>query len=258
MNEKMPQSKATDQKSRVHNLVPKKLEEQLLKAGSRVFLTQFPNPERKGCPDAKLLKALAWRRQFPEVREVVEHLTRCSPCSQEHRRYLRGYRTYKTSLRIAALLFLVLSATWLWLRFFTVPEKKEAPEIIKKAPIVAPQVPPQPEAREVALDLRNRSYTRGEGTPRTTGTVKNALSLPRERLRLKIYLPLGSEAGKYEVQLRKGSTPIVFISGQAQIRAGITTFEFPADLSSLTPGNYFLAVRPPESTVWRVYAVVVP
>ncbi len=253
----MSQSKLPDQRPRVRNRVPKKLEEQLLKAGSRVFLTQFPNPERRGCPDAKLLKDLAWRRRFPEISEVVGHLTECSPCCQEHRRYLRGYRTYKTGLRIAAVLLLALGATWLWLRFFTLPDKKQTPEIIKKAPTVAPQQLPNPEPREVALDLRNRSYTRGE-TPPQVETEKNALRLPRERLRLKVYLPLGSEAGKYEVQIRKRSTPIVVVTGQAQIQAGVTTFEFPADLSSFTPGNYSLAIRPPESTVWRVYAVVVP
>ena len=253
----MSESKPPDQRPRVQNPVPKKLEDQLLKAGSRVFLTQFPNPERRGCPDARLLRDLAWRRRFPEISEVVGHLTECSPCCQEHRRYLRGYRTYKTGLRIAAVLLLALGATWLWLRFFTLPEKKQAPEIIKKAPIVAPQVPPQPEVREVALDLRNRSYTRGE-TPPQVETEKNALRLPRERLRLKVYLPLGSEAGKYEVQIRKGSESILKLTGTAHVQNGITVFTIEADLSSFVPGNYLLAIRPPESTVWRVYAVVVP
>jgi len=256
VNERMSQSKPPGQKPRVQKSVPKKLEEQLLKAGSRVFLTQFPNPGRQGCPESKLLKNLAWRRRFPEVSEVVEHLTQCSPCSQEHRRYLRGYWTFKTTQRIAAVLLLTLGATWLWLRFFNVSEKP--PEIIKKPPVVTPPPPPQPEPRDVALDLRNRSYSRGEDVPHKNGTEKDSLKLPREQLRLKVYLPLGSEAGKYDVQIRKRSDPILKISGKAQVRDGVTTLEFQADLSSLVPGDYFLAVRPPESTVWRIYSVVVP
>ncbi len=258
MNESMSQSKLPDQKPETRNSLPKKLEEQILKAGSRVFLTQFPNPERKGCPDAKLLKDLAWRRRFPEVRDVVEHLTHCSPCSQDHRRHVRGYRTFRTSLRIAAILLLAMGVTWLWLRFFQVPEMKQAPDVIKKAPVVAPQPSPVPEPREVALDLRNRSYTRGESTPPTTGPGKNPLRLPRQRLRLKIYLPLGSEAGKYEVQIRKGSAAILAFSGQAQIQAGVTMLEIQGDSSSLVPGIYSLAIRPLESAVWRVYALAVP
>src|SRR5712691_5658661 len=107
----MSQSKPPGQRPKVQNSVPKKMEEQLLKAGSRVFLSQFPNAQRQGCPDAKLLQDLAWRRRFPEAREVIEHLTHCSPCSQEHRRYLRSYRTYKATLQIAALLLLTLGAT---------------------------------------------------------------------------------------------------------------------------------------------------
>ena len=41
-----------------------------------IFATDFPNPERRGCPEnveAKL-KALAWRRRFPEAQKLISHL----------------------------------------------------------------------------------------------------------------------------------------------------------------------------------------
>jgi hypothetical protein len=255
---RMSQSKPPGQKPGAEKSVPKKLEEQLLKAGSRMFLTQFPNPKEQGCPDGKFLKALAWRRPFPKAPEVVEHLTACSPCSQKHRRHLRDYRTFKTTQRIAAVVLLTLGATWLWLRFFNISEKKQIPDIIRKAPVVTPPPPRQVEPREIALDLRNRSYTRGENVPPKSGTEKNGLQLPREQLRVKVHLPLGSEAGKYDVQIRKKSEPILRISGRARVQGGVTTLEFEADLSSFAPGSYFLAVRPPDSVVWRIYSIVVP
>lgn len=53
------------------------------------------------------------------------------------------------------------------------------------------------------------------------------------------------------------SDPILKISGRAQVQGGVTTLEFQADLSSFVHGDYFLAVRPADSVVWRIYSVVV-
>src|SRR6266446_5696241 len=54
----------------------------LERAMARVVMTQFPNPERKGCPGATVLRAIATKRIC--MRDpAIEHVGRCSPCFRE-------------------------------------------------------------------------------------------------------------------------------------------------------------------------------
>ena len=49
---------------------------------ARVVMTQFPNPERKGCPGATVLRAIATKRI--SMRDPsIEHVGVCSPCFRE-------------------------------------------------------------------------------------------------------------------------------------------------------------------------------
>ena len=49
---------------------------------ARVVMTQFPNPERKGCPGATVLRAIAGKRI--SMRDPsIEHVGVCSPCFRE-------------------------------------------------------------------------------------------------------------------------------------------------------------------------------
>jgi hypothetical protein len=75
-----------------------------------IFATDFPNPERRGCPEnveAKL-KALAWRRKFPEAQELISHLGSCSPCYQEHAEFVRQHRSRQRLYQLAAVAVLVV------------------------------------------------------------------------------------------------------------------------------------------------------
>src|SRR5207245_9885813 len=54
----------------------------LERAMARVVMTQFPNPERKGCPGATVLRAIAGKRI--SMRDPsIEHVGICSPCFRE-------------------------------------------------------------------------------------------------------------------------------------------------------------------------------
>src|SRR5689334_16705561 len=63
------------------------------------ILRNYPNPERRGCPDQPNLNAAANRR-LPHEDPLWQHITHCSPCYQrflefraavlDHRRARRG------------------------------------------------------------------------------------------------------------------------------------------------------------------------
>jgi hypothetical protein len=54
------------------------------------FNSSHPNPQRKGCPDPKLIRDLVFKRikDQSKLAEVVEHCAKCSPCSREARIFL--------------------------------------------------------------------------------------------------------------------------------------------------------------------------
>jgi hypothetical protein len=54
----------------------------LERAMARVVMTQFPNPERKGCPGATVLRAIATKR-ISMRDSAIEHVGVCSPCFRE-------------------------------------------------------------------------------------------------------------------------------------------------------------------------------
>jgi hypothetical protein len=52
----------------------------------KAFMVGYPNPNRKGCLDPKLLCDAAFKRINKEqFFVVVEHLAKCSPCAREAR-----------------------------------------------------------------------------------------------------------------------------------------------------------------------------
>ena len=100
---------STSKPSKPDSLSPKE-EREMRETLRDIFATDFPNPERRGCPEnveAKL-KALAWRRKFPEAQELISHLGSCSPCYQEHEEFVRQHRSRQRLYRLAAVAVLVV------------------------------------------------------------------------------------------------------------------------------------------------------
>jgi hypothetical protein len=65
---------------------PENYDQQTQRAIDEVFGSANPNPERVGCLSQDELKGLAERR-LPIGAPGYEHLTKCSPCYLEFRRF---------------------------------------------------------------------------------------------------------------------------------------------------------------------------
>jgi hypothetical protein len=226
--------------SRTTNAVTMRDAERLVKATRRMLLGGgYPNPERVGCPGSKVLEDLARDRiDLRDAKDWILHLGCCSPCFIEYttfRQQARKRKRVEYALAMAAMVALFVVGGWLWraLRFPGIGGKPNVPSVAKYQP--------------VTLDLRNRIVLRGEQPPSApTGPIQ----LPRGSLDLKIFLPVGSEAGKYEVRVspRLGKT-VVTATGSAVIHSGITVLKVKLDTLRLNSGNYVLGIgQPGEAT----------
>jgi len=212
-------------------------EERLLEAGRSVFSTSFPNPNREGCPDPEVIKAIAFRRVDPaKYRDFMVHMSRCSPCFNDFGR-LREQAKRQKRLRIlavaAAVIVVVGLTAWLWsgLRRHRGGGPFEA----------------------AALDLTHRGILRGD----QGNAPKPPLELARGRLELTIYLPNGNEPGIYELEvLKQAAAPVWSGEGQARIENHTNTLRLKINLSRSEPGQYFLAVRP-KGWDWAYYPLVI-
>ena len=113
----------------------------------------------------------------------------------------------------AVLVLAVLVAYFAFLRVDS-PVRQEA--VQPGAPTETPQrddsirsaPPSQPDYEMAMLDLRNASPTR---TVQPSGSTSNVqpIEIPRGLLALTVQLPVGSEAGSYEVEIRKPNQPAI-------------------------------------------------
>jgi hypothetical protein len=79
--------------------------------------------------------------------------------------------------------------------------------------------------------------------------------LPAKRLDLTIFLPIGSEPGRYDVKLLKSvDESLLNASGQAQVEHGLTILRTRLDLAGRPPGSFLIGLRQPPS-VWTYYPV---
>lgn len=212
------------------------------------YEASFRNPERQGCPDRSKLTALARGRVFPDSQEVVSHLSHCSPCSRDLTLLIRQYRSRQWVFRVAAVALIAVGvaayASW---RIMHSPRLSELQPIVKTSvpkPVLPPEtsVPPaqaqrSPEVQIVLLDLRNRGVTRGVNTK-----AGEDLALPKGRLKLSVYLPIGSEEGAYEVRI-SGRGQSQRAKGQASFKNHITVLTVGADTGTFEAGRYVLAIR---------------
>jgi hypothetical protein len=203
-----------------------------------VILTQFPNPERKDCPGTPVLLTIA-KKRISMTDPALDHAGRCSPCFAELTNIRRAIRkqnvAWITGTAAAAVILLAVL-----LGYFGFQKDKT----------------PTPAAQQVAavLDLRNASATRSVQSPRSE---QLPIEIPRGLLRLTIDLPTGSEAGSYEVQIRKpDQTANLGVNGQASIKNGITELTVEINTTSLTGGPYDFGWRMPGAD-WRYYAVLI-
>jgi len=234
--------------------LPPRLEAQLLAATARILRTGFPNAERTGCPPRQTLEVVARKAMSDiESRNVVDHLTCCSPCFAEYERLMRRERIWRNTKLLAlcaSVLITVGLAVWFY-AFRTSPDRRiPEPTVVQKEP--APRQGVATEFEIAVLDLRNQSPIRGDQPP-TPGS--DVASLPARRLALSVYLPIGSEVGEYEMQiLREAETPLLAQKGTAALEDHNIVVRIRADLTGLDSGRYLLRLRR-DSYSWRYYPV---
>jgi len=196
--------------------------------------TEFPNPERIGCPGNALLKGIAQGKvSLTEAEPWLDHLGSCSPCFQEFKEFRRQSalerRRVLTWVATAAVL-LVMVGGWLWVR------GRHSVETTDTA----------------VLDLRERSVARGQGQSETGHAP---LEIPRTAKHLILDLPIGSKEGPYEVGLlTETGDQILHATGIAQLHDHITDLRVGIDLSDVRAGAYSLGVRQP-GLEWTRYPI---
>ena len=204
----------------------------------QAILRDYPNPERRGCPGFNVLRRLA-SFDLPQTSDPAwEHVIHCSPCYAE----FLGFRAETKVVRrrgrqrmrlifAAAAVVIVLCGMWLAGRQFLGPRGQVPPQI-------AANVPPTP----AYLDLEPIEISRGG----SDGEGKHSnLVLPVGDLDLRIRLPIGSEDGRYQVQIlsQPGGRPLAFGQGAAALEEHSVLLTTRLNLKGLKPGNYYMAFR---------------
>ena len=196
--------------------------------------TEFPNPERIGCPGSALLKGIAQGKvSLTEAEPWLDHLGSCSPCFEEFKAFRKQsaiqHRRVLTWVATAAVLLFAVGG-WLWVR------ARHSVEATDTA----------------VLDLRERSVARGQSQD---GTGQVPLQLPKAAKHLVLYLPIGSKEGPYDLGLlTETGDEILSATGIAELKDHITGLRVDVDLSSVRAGAYSLGVRQ-AGLEWTRYPV---
>lgn len=230
---------------------------EVVELGRKQAETSFPNPDRTGCPDNSVLKAMAHRSTwFAQGDLPVSHVNSCSPCFREymaHRRTLNRTRTLRFVLAsMAAGLLLAICFTLLrsYLRVDDLHgvsgEPRHSPSPVLPGPV-------QPEPMKVTIDLARFSATRGESPVKTPRHI----ALPARLIRARLLLPVGSEPGEYAIRLvSQENVAIVTTNSVAKLEEGLATLDLLMPLGPLPGTNLTLMIRP-SGLRWQSYPIVV-
>ncbi len=219
-------------------------ERELLDLLAKSALNDYPNPERVGCPGREFLERLAFHRKSIPVSDFrLDHVVHCSPCFRELTE-MRAAGKKKgrgawIGAAIAAALILVGAGLWLTGGLRGIGSLGRAGTSV---PMVA------------QIDLQNASRVRGvESQSKQNGSS----TIPRGQLELIIFLPFGSDAGHYDVQIFKEiGKPLITSSGNAVIGNGVTKLTISVNTALLSPGSYLLGIRQPPLR-WDFNAITI-
>jgi hypothetical protein len=93
--------------------------------------------------------------------------------------------------------------------------------------------------------------------PVNPGPQDKPAEIRRALLALTVQLPVGSDAGSYEVEIRDSKQqPIRTARGEAKIENGITKLRINLETLSIQPGDYEFAWRL-ENFSWRQHSILI-
>jgi hypothetical protein len=210
-------------------------EKRILNALGRGLLTEFPNPERTGCPGRDVLKRIASHEMpLTEAEKWLDHLTSCSPCYRDFSQLqkVKELRRKQTWLAIAAAILLCAAVGgWAFVHWHNGTQTVQT----------------------ATLDLRDWSVARGAAPNPNLPPVE----LDRRASSLTILLPVGSAVGAYEIRIVTHSgNPVLDADGTAELQNGTTRLPVAVSLRSLSPGSYVLQIRR-AGLEWNSYPLIV-
>ena len=180
-----------------------------------------------------------------KAKQWNDHMSQCSPCFNDFVAFREGARKSAEVrwIAVAAVVVLVAAvAMWAWLG-------GRGPHPAKNEKIVVQNNRPY---KDRLIDFRYQAPVRGP----EQNANKSPVQIPRDRLTLSIYLPVGSEPGHYEVQiLQEPGQPLAQAEGSAEFRDYIAVLTVKLDLTRLPPGLYLMEIRQ-SGLSWSQYPVL--
>ena len=205
----------------------------------------YPNPGRTDCPGSQVIREIASQSR-PSAHPIFQsHVVKCSPCIQdllaERTRIQSQHKSRRRLvLAVAACVCLIalISALWFWRS----SSQSRRVELARAGNL--PEIP---------IDLRPYSPRRSESAQKN----KPPLTVPNERVKLKIYLAPGAPEGEYEIGVLTSHLTTIVKQQAAAVSNDDTTFILAAvDLGGVPAGDYTLALRPVrEGEEWQTYTL---
>lgn len=236
----------------------------------REIKKQSPNTRRLGCPSPSVLREMAGDRQAHS--KLFYHVLLCGACVEDFERYQRQLtqprsRLPRDLLLAAAGMLLTLGILWCLSKGVMISKYER---ISQKQPATSPSrqglrtsvngsnqwtVNSSRSSLNAAIpveivesSLPIVEYTIFSATRNATpeSSEPETLSLRRERMRLRIHLPLGSEEGTYRVRLqRKADAKVVMNKIARASKSNDFSLTIQSDFSKLKFGAYSLEIFPP-------------
>ena len=219
---------------------------EFVKAVQDLALRAYPNPDRAGCPSSEVLRDVA-RQPRPSQHPVFQsHIVECSPCiaamlAERTRIQALHQARRRMIVAVAAGVCLValLSGLWLWHR---------APSFTRDQVASARDIP------EIPVDLRPYSPARSDSGQST----RPPISVPIQRVKLKLYLAPGAPLGAYEIRILSNDLRTMRTQQvSAVLNDGVTSAVLAVNLADLPSGAYVLVLRPArEGEEWQQFPLV--
>lgn len=212
-----------------------------------LYNTEFPNPDRIGCPDQERLRNFAWRKDLEHLQDVAFHLIQCSPCSQQEEVYLEEYRSHvrrkniKTAWQIGAVVtaLLALAAPWAW---HDLKPSRRAENAGASQPTSGKGANRPEGSQEAHLRFHDPSLSQNPGP---AGRDDDTLELGRGQLMVSIELPPDTTMEPFEVKISSPEDkPLILERGQVvRDENGKIQLRVPMNTTQLPAGQYLLGLR---------------
>jgi hypothetical protein len=236
----------------------------------KAYMTVHPNPERKDCPEPKVLRDVAFHRNIgtqEQFEAIMDHLTKCSACVRDHMAFVEEYKEKKrrkqqikrTLLGLAAVLVISL-AIWAFWRTQPKPELAVQPPQPKHQESGNPVAPDASNHKSNPPQIAQLVSVTIEIPPKLRGSAENEhpIILSRGALNVEIRMPIGSPEGKYKLRILDNSgSALSTMERTASKVNGITSFRSILDTLNLPQGNYKLSIQEPGFEEWSYYPLTV-